>query len=89
MALGAQRSDVLLLVLREALLLVVVGIAIGIPLALMAGELFSSMLFGLSSFDPAAMSIVVVLLAVITLAATYIPALRATRVDPLIAVRDE
>jgi predicted permease len=89
MALGAQRTDVLLMVLREAFLLVIIGIAIGVPVALMAGQMFSSMLFGLSSLDPLGMSIVVLLLGTVALIASYIPARRATKVDPIIALRDE
>ncbi len=89
MALGAQRINVLLMVLREALLLVVIGIVIGVPVALITGQMFSSMLFGLSSTDPLAMSTVVLMLVVVALIASYIPARRATKVDPIIALRDE
>ena len=89
MALGAQRSDVLLMVLREALSLVLLGIIIGVPVALIVGQMFSSMLFGLSSTDPGAMSIVIVLLGAVALIASYIPARRATKVDLMIALRDE
>jgi predicted permease len=89
MALGAQRSDVLWMVLREALTLVLIGMVIGIPVALIVSRVFSSMLFGLSSTDPAAMSTVIALLAVVGIAASYIPARRATKVDPIIALRDE
>ncbi|MBZ5493604.1 MAG: ABC transporter permease [Acidobacteriia bacterium] len=89
MALGAQRIDVLFMVLWEALTLVVIGIVVGVPVALVAGHMFSSMLFGLSSTDPAAMSIVIALLGTVALVASYIPARRATRVDPIIALRDE
>ena len=67
MALGAQRINVLLMVLREALLLVVIGIVIGVPVALITGQMFSSMLFGLSSTDPLAMSTVVLMLVVVAL----------------------
>jgi predicted permease len=89
MALGAQRGRVLQMVLREAGRLVLLGIAIGIPAAMLAGRLFSSMLFGLKATDPLSMVLVVAVLLAITLLASYIPARRATKVDPMIALRYE
>jgi predicted permease len=89
MALGAQRGSVLSMVLREAGRLVLLGIVIGIPAAMLASRLFSSMLFGLKATDPLSMVLVVIVLLAITLLASYIPARRATKVDPMIALRYE
>jgi ABC-type antimicrobial peptide transport system permease subunit len=89
MALGAQRGNVLWLVLREALLLVAIGIVVGIPAAMASSKLISSMLYGLSGTDPISMAFVITLLGVIALFASYIPARRATKVDPMVALRYE
>jgi predicted permease len=89
MALGAQRTQVLQLVLQEAMKLVVIGILIGIPAALLLTRMFSSMLFGLSSGDPVSMLIVVAVLGGVACIAGLIPARRATKVDPLEALRYE
>jgi len=89
MALGAQRTQVLGMVLQEALKLVVIGIAIGIPVALLSSRVFSSMLFGLSTADPLSMVLVVLLLGGIASIAGFIPARRATKVDPMVALRYE
>jgi len=88
-ALGAQRSTVLRMVLKEAGKLVVLGIMVGIPAAFLAGRLCAAMLFGLKSTDPEAMLLVVSLLLVVALLASYIPARRATKVDPMVALRIE
>ena len=89
MALGAARGDVLWLVLGEALLLVGTGIVVGIPAALACSRLLSSMLFGLSASDPVALAIVVAALGAVAVFASYIPARRATKVDPIVALRYE
>jgi ABC-type antimicrobial peptide transport system permease subunit len=89
MALGARRSSVLGMILREAGKLVLLGIVIGIPAALLSSRLFSSMLFGLSRTDPVAMAVVIAILAAIALIASFIPARRATKVDPMVALRYE
>jgi predicted permease len=89
MALGAQRAQVLGMVLRDGLKLVLIGILVGIPLALLVARLFSSMLFGLGPSDPLSMVIVVLLLATIATVAGLVPARRATKVDPMIALRYE
>jgi len=89
MALGAQRLDVLWLVLREAIKLVIIGIVVGVPAALLSSRLFSSMLFGLKGADPASMTIVILVLCVVALFASYVPARRATKVDPIVALRYE
>jgi predicted permease len=89
MALGAQRGSVLKMILQEAGRLVLLGVLVGIPSALLASRLFSSMLFGLKGTDPVSMLLVVAVLLAITLLASYIPARRATKVDPMIALRYE
>ncbi len=89
MALGAQRSAMLWMVLRQTGKLVLLGAAMGIPLALVGSYLLSSMLFGLSATDPLSMIIAVLLLAAVAFLAGLIPARRATQVDPMVALRYE
>lgn len=89
MALGAQRSSMLWMVLRQGGMLVVMGVVAGIPLALVATTLLSSMLFGLKTTDPLSMLTAVLVLAAVALLAALIPARRATRVDPMVALRYE
>src|SRR5262249_6755323 len=89
MALGADRRDVLWLVLRDALRLVLLGVALGIPAALAVARLISSQLFGISAADPVAISLATMALLAIAAVACYLPARRATRVDPLVALRCE
>jgi predicted permease len=89
MALGAQRRNVLWLVLAEALMLVGVGIVIGIPAALAGSRVLSSMLFGLKATDPSSLGIVTLTLSSVAAMASYIPAWRATRIDPITALRYE
>jgi predicted permease len=89
MALGAQRGDVVHLVLREAMLLVGVGLTIGIPLALASGPVLNSFLFGLKSTDPFSLIAVVLLLGIVAALAGFIPAHRASKVDPMVALRYE
>ncbi|HYL77110.1 MAG TPA: ABC transporter permease [Bryobacteraceae bacterium] len=93
MAIGAQRRDVLWMVLRDTLALVGVGIAIGVPVALVAMRLASSrisgLLFGLSSGDPVAIGVAVVVMAMAAAVAGYLPARRAARVDPMVVLRNE
>jgi putative ABC transport system permease protein len=87
MALGARRSSVLTLVLAQGLRIVLAGLVVGLAGALAAARLIESQLFGVRSFDPATYVGVAALLAVVALVATLVPALRATRVDPLEALR--
>ncbi|MGH9773829.1 MAG: ABC transporter permease [Candidatus Acidiferrales bacterium] len=89
MALGAQPGNVLLHVLRETLLLVLIGIGIGVPMAMGGARLVSSMLFGLGAVDPLAIGLAVVVLAAVAALAGFLPARRASRVDPMVALRYE
>jgi len=87
MALGAERASVLWLVLREVSLLVSAGLIVGVPVSLALGRLVQSQLFELSSMDPMAIGAATALLAGVALMAGYLPARRATRVDPMLALR--
>jgi predicted permease len=89
MALGANRGNVLGMVLREAGILVAVGIAIGIPGALIASRLLTSQLFGVSPFDPLTLAGSALLLSVVAIAAAFVPARRASRIEPMRALRAE
>jgi putative ABC transport system permease protein len=89
MALGADRMGVMRLVLGEAATLLAVGLAVGTALALAAGTAARSMLFGLQPYDPLTLTMALVLLAVVALGASYLPAHRAARLDPMAALRDE
>ena len=89
MALGAQQHNVLALVLRQGMKLVLLGVVIGLPASLAATTLLKSMLFGLSATDVLTIGTVTALLLGVTLVACYLPARRATRVDPLETLRYE
>jgi predicted lysophospholipase L1 biosynthesis ABC-type transport system permease subunit len=89
MAIGAERSSALWLVLKEVSLLAALGIAIGVPLALALSRLVQSQLFGLTPYDPSTLAVVTALLVLVTLGSGYLPARRATRVDPMSALRYE
>ena len=89
MALGAERSHVLWLVMRESLWLVALGIAIGAPVALAGDRLISSMLFGLRATDAVSLLAAVGLLLVVAAIAGYLPARRASLIDPMVALRCE
>ncbi len=86
MALGAQRSDVLRLVVGHALKLVGIGTAIGLVLALLSTRTLSALLYNVGAFDAATFIFVTIALTAVALLASYIPALRATRADPMIAL---
>ena len=89
MALGAQRSAVLWLIAKESLFLIGPGLAIGIAIALASGKILASQLFGIDSTDPATFAAVAILLLTVAALAAYIPARRAMRVDPMVALRHE
>ncbi len=89
MALGAQLRDVLKLVLSAGILLVAVGIALGLLGAFLATRVLSSLLLGVGATDPFTFLAVAILLLVVALLACYVPARRATKVDPLVALRYE
>lgn len=89
LALGAQKRDVLTFVVGQGMLLTLLGIGIGIGAAFALTRLLREFLFGVSAADPLTFGVVAILLAVIALLACYIPARRATRVDPMIALRYE
>jgi predicted permease len=88
-ALGAQRGDVLRMVLKEAMLLVVIGVCVGVPASMAATRIIASMLYGLKPHDPVAMAVVIALLATVGAFAGFIPARRASSVDPMVALRYE
>jgi ABC-type antimicrobial peptide transport system permease subunit len=89
MALGAGRRDVLRLALGQSLRLVCLGVALGLAGGAAVSRALSSLLFGLSPFDPIAYVSVSLFLIVVALAASYLPARRAAMVDPMVALRHE
>jgi predicted permease len=89
MALGATAADVLWLILQEGLILVTVGLSIGFLLAYLTGRLVSSLLYEVSAFDPFVFLLAPLLLALASLVACYVPATRAARVAPVVALRTE
>jgi putative ABC transport system permease protein len=89
MALGAQTRDVLRMVLGQGLKLIVAGIAAGLLGAFALTRIMHSLLFGVSTIDPATFAVVSLLLTIIALLACFIPARRATKVDPMVALRYE
>ena len=86
---GAERSDVLGLVVGQGLKLTGAGLVAGILVALALTRKLSSLLFGVSAYDPLTYASVILVLVFVALLACYIPAQRATRVDPLVALRYE
>jgi ABC-type antimicrobial peptide transport system permease subunit len=89
LALGASAGNVLWLVLRETMLVLIVGIAIGLPAALGAAQLIEGLLFGLTPADPLTIILATLVMIVISAVAGYLPARRASRVDPMVALRYE
>ncbi|MDQ6808897.1 MAG: ABC transporter permease [Verrucomicrobiota bacterium] len=89
MALGAQRTDMLRMVLRQSLMIVAIGLAVGLLAAVGATRLMSSLLYGVSTGDFSIYVIVLVVLTVAAFLASYLPARRAMRVDPMVALRYE
>jgi predicted permease len=93
MAMGAERGDVVWLIVRQALILVLAAIAAGVPVALgvarLAGSQISGLLFGVKATDPIAIASAILLLVTVATIAAYLPARRASRVDPMVALRNE
>lgn len=89
MALGAECSTVRWLVMREVLVLVAIGVGIGIPVAWVGNRLISNMLFGLRGMDPMSMAIAVGAMLAVAMMAGYLPARRASQIDPMVALRYE
>jgi len=88
-ALGAKRGDIVKMIMREAIILLLAGLAAGTALALAAAKTASAMLYGLQPHDPTTFLMAATLLAVVAAAASYLPAYRASRVDPMAALRQE
>jgi putative ABC transport system permease protein len=86
MALGAQRSDVLKLVLVRSLKLISAGTIIGLIVAVMSTHTLRTLLYSVSAFDEATFALVTILLGAVALAASYLPAMRATRADPMVVL---
>jgi predicted permease len=89
MALGARASDALRMMLREGMILFGIGGGIGLAISLPVGKVLSSLLYHVDSFDPVVLTLAPVLLAAVSFVACYIPARRAARLDPMVALRDE
>ena len=89
MALGADTGGIRDLVVRQGLTLVGIGMAVGLVGAVAGGRLLESLLFGVSPLDPVTLTLVPALLVIVALVACYLPARRATRIDPMLALRTE
>jgi ABC-type antimicrobial peptide transport system permease subunit len=89
MALGAARSNVRWLVMRDVVLLIAIGIVVGVPATLIGSRLVSTMLYGLKATDPLSLISATAALCLVALLAGYLPARRASRIDPTVALRYE
>jgi ABC-type antimicrobial peptide transport system permease subunit len=88
-ALGADRGRVIFLVLREAMLLLGIGVVVGVVISVWVGRTAATLLYGLKPYDPVSLIGACLLLAGIALAASYVPARRAAALEPMVALRDE
>jgi putative ABC transport system permease protein len=88
-ALGAARTDVVKLVVREGLMLAAIGAAVGLPAAIGLARVLNNLLFEVSPYDPLTFAAVITVLLVVALLACWVPARRAANVDPMIALRSE
>jgi putative ABC transport system permease protein len=89
MAVGATATQILRLLLRQGTALIVLGVALGVAGSLMLGRIISGFLYAIEPADPPTLLLVVILFAVVAFLAIYIPARRATRIDPTVAFRYE
>jgi ABC-type antimicrobial peptide transport system permease subunit len=89
LALGASRGDILAQVLKQGAVLVGIGLALGLGGAIAVTRLFSKLLFGVSATDPFTFAAVAAVLACVGMLASFLPARRASRVDPMVALRSE
>ena len=89
MALGAERRDIIKLVMKQAVSLTLIGLTIGLAGAFAISRALSSLLFKVSATDPATFAVISLILAGVALGASFVPARRATKVDPMVALRYE
>ncbi|MGA7852140.1 MAG: FtsX-like permease family protein, partial [Candidatus Acidiferrales bacterium] len=89
MALGANQQNIFRLIVARGMILIFAGLAVGLAGALAGARLIASLLFGVTAYDPPTFCAIAILLLLASLAACWIPARRATRVDPLVALRYE
>jgi ABC-type antimicrobial peptide transport system permease subunit len=87
MALRADRHDVFWLILREAVVLVIIGVLVGLPMIFAVTRLASTLLFGLTPTDPVSLPLAALAMLAVALVAGYLPSRRATRVDPMVTLR--
>ncbi len=88
-ALGARRGQVIALVMQDTAIMLVIGIILGTALTLLAGRAATAMLFGLKPYDLATLGFAIVLLAIIAVLASWVPAVKASKLDPIAALRSE
>jgi putative ABC transport system permease protein len=89
MALGAKVSDLRIMVLQQGMAPIAVGLGAGLGISLFAGRLIQGFLYGVTTFDPVTVACVVLVVSLVGLAACYVPARRATKIDPIVALRYE